>query len=165
MKTKFTLLLLFSFSFSIFSQQQFNLKHPNVKKLRTNVEKNGTKNMKLIELYLNNNYKATSDKLDIKLDPDFDNMECGYTKKYQFGIVFTTNSCGEASPLTESITFPKTSLEKLKKWIENIYKADLNDIPNTWKDNKYIPKDDGVGCYYTIKQQPNKSIIEIWCGC
>jgi hypothetical protein len=166
MKTKFTFLFFFLFSFTAFSQQSFKLKQPNVKNLRLAVEKNEAVSTKLLQLYLDNNYKTTSKKLNIKLDPDFDNKECGYTKKYEFGIVFTTFSCGEASPVIKSIKFPKTNLSELKKWVENIYKVDLTDVPNKWKDKyKYIPKDDGVGCYYTIKQTKTNSTIEIWCGC
>jgi hypothetical protein len=165
MKKVFFLIFSLVFSISCFSQQVFQLKQPDVAKLKAIVEKDPMQNEHLLLLYFENNYKATSGKIDVRLDPDFNNKECGYSKKYEFGIVFTTNNCGEASPLKQTITFPRTDINQLKKWVENIYKADLTDVPNKWKGNEYIPKDEEAGCYYTIKQEKEKSTIEIFCGC
>lgn len=165
MKSKIILYIFLLISFTAISQKKYKLIQPNINRLKAITEKDEALNNQIIQLYLNHNYKAISNKIDIKLDPDFDNIECGYTIKYNFGIIFTTSNCGEAAPLLQRIQFPKTNLDQLKKWVEKIYKADLTDVKNIWKKNEYLPKDDGVGCYYKIKQYKSKSVVEIFCGC
>lgn len=117
--------------------------------------------------YLERNYKAISEKTDIKTDPEFNNAECGFTKKFEFDIKYTLYKCGEAAPIKETITFPKCSLSELKKWIENIHASSTEEITNVWYEdkNEYGPKDKEAGCYYTLKQTDTQSIITIWCGC
>ena len=92
--------------------------------------------------------------------------ECGFTQKFQFDIQYSIEQCNEVTFLTEKVIFPKTELSSIKKWVEQIYKAGLTDIENTWyeNENKYGPKDREAGCYYTIKQTETHSIIKVWCG-
>jgi len=161
----FTLLL---FSCTSFSQQTFILKLPDAEKLNKRYNEKET-STDIVYLYLNENYKSNSVKYAIQTDADFDNIECGFTKKFKHGILFTTNNCGEASPLIQKITFPKTNRSTLQKWVELIYKASIpldSKSTNKWKNNnEYIPKDEEAGCYYKIIDTSKLSIVEIWCGC
>ncbi|NVK53714.1 MAG: hypothetical protein HWD85_12330 [Flavobacteriaceae bacterium] len=123
----------------------------------------------VVALYLDNAYKAITDKTNIKLDSLFNNKICGYSKKYNFGILYKYSNCGEAAPIIQEITFPKTKTSILKKWIKLMYKSNLPAdaiIETEWhNENEYGPKGGEAGCYYKIKQTKNNSKIEIWCGC
>jgi hypothetical protein len=161
----FTLLL---FSCTSFSQQSFVLKLPDAEKINKRYNENESIT-DVVYFYLNKNYNSNSAKYAIQTDADFDNIECGYTKKFKYGILFITNNCGEASPLIQKITFPKTNRSTLQKWVELIYKASLpsdSKPTNNWKNqNEYTPNEGEVGCYYKIIETSTKSIVEIWCGC
>lgn len=165
-----TIFFVFSlFSICVVGQDKFELKAPNLKHLKEINAKNEM-GIDVIHLYFENNYSNGSKKYAIQKDPDFDNTECGFTQKYQFGIEFVTNNCGEASPLTQTITLPKMNLKSLKKWVEQIYTASLiEDMEpvNKWhkSKNEFTPGDEEAGCYYTIKQTTTNSVIEVWCGC
>lgn len=163
----FLLLSLFVFSSCITSDQKtFDLKKPDVKKLKQEYT-NSDYASNIVLAYLERNYKVISEKTDIKLDPDFDNKECGFTKKFEFGIEYTFYECGEAAPVTENIILPKTTLPELKKWIQAIHTSQTEENTNVWygDTNEYGPKDKQVGCYYKIKQTKTNSIITTWCGC
>jgi len=166
MKTIF-IILAFIFSSSIISgQDNFVLKSPDTLQLKKEfIESDFGANSMFT--YFAKNYKATSKKKDIKLDPDFNNKECGFTISYEFGIEYTFYECGEAAPVTEHIILPKTSLPELKKWIQAIHTSQSEENTNIWygDTNEYGPKDKQVGCYYKIKQTDTKSIITTWCGC
>jgi len=166
MKNYHLLIVLLFLSFSLSAQKIFVLKTPNSEKLKQEFVKSNYQ-MNTILTHLEKNYTVTSGKLDIKLDPDFDNAECGFTKKFKSGIVYTIFSCGEAAPQKEKIFFPKTKTSELKKWIEAIHRSEAEDNNNKWYKgkNEYAPKDEGPGCYYKIIQTKTQSIIDIFCGC
>jgi len=150
-------------------QKKFILTPPNVKALTSIVEKNEV-DTDIIFLYLESNYASNSKKYNIEKDPDFNNQECGFTKKFKSNIIFTTNKCGEASPILQKIIFPKTTTKMLKNWIQQIYKIGLSEgieSDNKWYKNtiEFGPKDKEAGCYYKIKQTTTNSIVEVWCGC
>jgi len=145
------------------------LTSPNIKTLRSLIAKNDV-GSDIILLYLEHNYGKNSPKYNIKKDSEFNNQECGFTKKFKHHIIFTTNNCGEASPIIQKITFPKTTTKALKNWIEQIYTIELpkDVLPNNeWYENgfEFGPKDKEVGCYYKIKQSSYNSIVTVWCGC
>ncbi|MBL4605732.1 MAG: hypothetical protein JKY02_08780 [Flavobacteriaceae bacterium] len=163
----FRLLLFFIFCSSIaFAQNTFVLKNPDTLKLKQEFLKSDY-GMNIVLTYLERNYKETSAKTAIKTDPEFNNQECGFTKKFEFNIEYTLYECGEAAPKTEKITFQKTSLVNLKKWIELMHASEVDEILNVWYINgtEYGPKDKEAGCYYKIEQTKTESIISIWCGC
>ncbi|MFY0629442.1 MAG: hypothetical protein JXR05_03615 [Flavobacteriaceae bacterium] len=167
MRSFLLLTVIIFFSCSTSNQKPFILKNPDAVQLKKEFLKSDSQ-LNTVLTYLERSYKATSEKTDIKTDPDFNNAECGFTKKFEFSIEYTLYKCGEAAPMKETITFPKTSLEQLKKWIEDIHASQTEEeVTNVWyKDkNEYGPKDEEVGCYYTIKQTEAQSIISIWCGC
>ncbi len=169
MKLKISVLFFFLISINSFCQKKFDLVSPNVKMLTSFVEKNEV-DTDIILLYLERNYASNSKKYNIEKDADFNNQECGFTKKFKCNIIFTTNKCGEASPIIQKITFPKTATKVLKNWIDNIYKVGLTEEMkpfNIWYENntEFGPKAKEAGCYYKIKQTPTNSIVEVWCGC
>lgn len=164
MKKKFSLVLFLMMGVSITAQKLFHPKNPDVDKLKKILlNSNYTVNNNLI--YFDSNYIAITEKINIKLDPDFDNTECGFTKKYKPGIIYIYENCGEAKPLQETIIFPKTTNKILAPWIELLYQSNATEIKNIWYDNnKYGPHDKEAGCYYTIKQGKDTTSIDIWCG-
>ncbi|MEQ6124229.1 hypothetical protein AAON49_08525 [Pseudotenacibaculum sp. MALMAid0570] len=166
MKIKYLSILFVFCSFAITAQESFVLKTPNSKKLKKEFEKSEYQ-MNIILSYLEKNYKSTTGKLDIKKDDEMGGVECGFTKKFEYGIKYTYHNCGEAAPVKEKLIFPKTQLAVLKKWIEQIDKSNPSDIENTWYKgkNEYGPKNEEAGCYYKIKQTKAQSVIEISCGC
>ncbi|MFK8059773.1 MAG: hypothetical protein AB8B78_06730 [Polaribacter sp.] len=170
MKIILSTIFLIFISQVILSQKKFELKIPEIKKLKL-LKNNSQNDVDLFFLYMENNYKSISNKFDIINDSDFENNpECGFKKNYEYGILFTSNSCGEASPLKQAIVFPKTKEKELRKLIENIYYADLyenSDSTNKWiKDkNEFTPEKNEAGCYYKIIQSKDKSTIEVFCGC
>jgi hypothetical protein len=168
MKTIVSFLSILLFTVQISAQDKFELKPADAQKLKQQFEDNNYQE-NIILSYLKENYKVTSKKLDIKLDPDFDNKECGFTLKFEHGIVYTYHNCGEAKPVEEKILFPKVDKVTLQKWIETIEKANpaAADTNNVWYENEteFGPKDEGVGCYYKILPSKDKSIVEVWCGC
>ena len=168
MKTVLSFLFTFLVTLQLTAQSDFELKKFDSQDFKQRFEKSNY-DMNVVLTYLKENYKVTSEKLDIKLDPDFDNKECGFTKKFEQGISYTYYNCGEAKPIIETITLPKVELTRLQKWIENIEKANPSaaDTNNVWykDENEFGPKDEGVGCYYKILPSEKNSIVEIWCGC
>jgi len=169
MKLKISVLFIFFITSNSFCQKKFVLAPPNVKALTSFTEKDKI-DIDIILLYLENNYATNSKKYNIEKDADFNNQECGFTKKFKYNIIFTTSKCGEASPILQKINFPKTTTKTLKNWVHQIYKFGLPEgvAPNNkWYENglEFGPKNKEAGCYYKIKQTSSNSIVEVWCGC
>ncbi len=158
------LILLVFWAFNSQAQKKFTLKTPDVKTLKKELL-DSNYSLNTVLRYFEKNYPSASEKFDIKLDPDFNNAECGFTKKFSPGITYIFYSCGEAQPQKERIILPKVNQMDLKLWIELLYKANATNIKNTWYNkNEYGPTDKEAGCYYTIKQADTESIVSIWCG-
>ena len=152
-------------SFQIKAQEHFVLKEVNIVKLKQQFEKSDYQ-MNIILTYLKENYKATSEKLNIQSDPDFDNEECEFTMKFEHGIEYTYRNCGEAKPVEEVIVLPIVEKSRLQKWIENINSIYPMDIKNVWYkgENEYGPESEEAGCYYKILPSDKNVTIETWCG-
>ena len=166
MRIKYLSVLFIFCSLVATAQESFILKTPNIQKLKQGFKKSEYQ-MNVILSYLEKNYTSVSKKLDILKDDEMGGVECGFTKKFEFGIEYTYHNCGEAAPVKEKIVFPKTKLATLKKWIEQIDKSNPTEIESIWYKgkNEYGPKNEEAGCYYKIKQTKTQSIIEITCGC
>ena len=111
-------------------------------------------------LYLETHYQ----KLQLKQDPRYHEWEpngiCGFNQVFEHQIKYSVTYCEEGKGISEKLTFPKTKLYTMKKFIEYLFFEE----GNTWKtDYRYEP--DGAGCYYEIKQTNTNTIIEIYCGC
>lgn len=165
MRIQILLWILCLCSIGAVAQKQFELKQPDTLTLKKKLLENDY-DFNIILAYLENNYPSNSKKTDIKTDPDFDNKECGFTKKFASNIQYTYYNCGEATPVKELIVFPKMPLSAIKRWVELIYSCHAMDIPNRWypKKNEYGPSDKEAGCYYTISQKKNKTVVNTWCG-
>lgn len=119
--------------------------------------------LNIIRSYFQQNYKASSAKKDIKT---VQGDECGFTQQFEPGISYRYDGCAEGKGIFETVTFPKTDVKYLKRWIEQIYESEPMEIHNIWNDStlEYAPEGREEGCYYTIFQEQNKSIVKIWCG-
>tara|TARA_B100001059_G_C17570504_1_gene444718 strand:- start:256 stop:522 length:267 start_codon:yes stop_codon:yes gene_type:complete len=84
----FILPLFLLLSFQINTKEYFMLKRVAWQKLQQQFE-NSNYQMNIILTYFKKNYVATSKKLDILLDSDFDNQECGFTMNFENGIVYS----------------------------------------------------------------------------
>lgn len=157
-------LFLIGFALQSCTKESFTLKTPDVGKIKETIDEVNYLRGGIL-IYLENNYSNNSKKINVKKESD-EKTECGFTQKFQFDIQYSIEQCNEVTFLTEKVIFPKTELSSIKKWVEQIYKAGLTDIENTWyeNENKYGPKDREAGCYYTIKQTETHSIIKVWCG-
>lgn len=145
----------------------FNLKMPNVEKLKKQYEYNFSL-IGVMYLYLTNNYKPTSKKKDIvKNNYKTDKRICSFRQEFN-KIEYYLNYCGEKGSV-EKIQISKINLDTVRKWIEHIYIVTDCDncIKNKWNENKMIfePIDGGAGCYYIIKKIEDKIEITIECGC
>ena len=156
--------LLISPIFSI--AQNFELIKPNVEELNVELKKtNFTQDVTY--LYLNRNYKAESEKLDIKKYDYPDYNICAFKQKFEHGIVYSEEQCREAGGITTKLTLPKTDKKSIVQWVELIFKSSPMDIEHGWNSEKtkFGPTDDGAGCYFEIKETENNTEIDMYCGC
>ena len=63
--------------------------------------------MNIILSYFEKNYKAVSEKLNVLIDEEMGGVECGYTKKFEFGIDFNDP--------TLNIKLPRVKIKISKK--------------------------------------------------
>ncbi len=165
MKSRFTILIFLILP--IFGNaQDFELKKPNVAELNAELKKtNYTQDVTY--LYLNRNYKAESEKLEVKKYdyPDYD--ICAFKQKFEIGIAYSEEQCREAGGITTKLTLPKTDKQSLIQWVELIFKSSPMDIEHGWNSDKtkFGPTDNGAGCYYEIKETENNTKIDMYCGC
>lgn len=146
------------------SEKKFQLVLPDIEKIER-LSNESEFGLNEVLFYLEQNYKKKGEKTQVKIDDD-GKTECGYTQLFAFDISYTTEQCYEASNMKEIITFPKTSIDQVKKWVEHIYMAGITDIPNVWYNElEYGPHNKEAGCYYTISQSDKTSTIAITCGC
>lgn len=146
--------------------QQFELKPVDKSKIANSLAKGETEDE--FYLYLVLNYRAVGEMTSVKYDTDFENKPlCAFTRKFESGITYKVNKCGEATGTEMIVTLPKTDITKVKKWIEQLYSISGNQIKNVWDKSgfTYQPDDGGAGCYYNIKQIHNKTTIKSYCGC
>lgn len=160
------LLSCFFISFAV-NAQGFRLKEPDTKAIREELNK-GNDAEDEIYIYLLLNYELADYPYDIKYDAEFENRPlCSFRQKFEGDIEYYTYNCGEGPGGSTVITLPLTDISLLKLWIEDIYEANRTEIENVWDKTGliYRPEDEGAGCYYTIKPQKDKIIVENYCGC
>ena len=78
---RITFLLLIFIALNFHAQEKYSLKMPDVETLKKEFLESKYQ-MNVVLTFFERNYKATSEKFDIQLDPDFDNAECGFTKNF-----------------------------------------------------------------------------------
>ena len=119
----------------------------------------------VVHLYFTENYKATSEKKDIKYldyDPEY---ECGFTQEFKGGIVFRKEACVEAGGVNWAIDIPSATEAEIKEWVERLYAAELPDWPGEWTSEwEYGTQGGEAGCYYSLSKKPDKWLVVIWCG-
>lgn len=146
--------------------QDFELKKPNVEELNAELKKNNY-SQDVIYLYLNRNYKAKSEKLEVKKYSYSDYNICAFKQKFESGIVYSEEQCREAGGIITKLILPKTEKRSLIQWVELIFKSSPMNIEHGWNSDKtkFGPTDDGAGCYFEIKQTEKNTEIEMYCGC
>lgn len=165
MKSRFVLILFLIIPlFGI--GQGFELKKPIVAELNAELKKTNY-SQDVTYLYLIRYYKAESEKLDIKKYDYPDYNICAFKQKFEYGIVYSEEQCREAGGIITKLNLPKTDKESLIQWVELIFKSSPMDIEHGWNSEKtkFGPTDDGVGCYFKIKETENNTEIEMYCGC
>ncbi|MDT0552046.1 hypothetical protein [Urechidicola vernalis] len=145
--------------------QSFELKKPNISKLKDALEQNNS--TEIIYAYLLQEYENIGEKKNVKMFEYNKNQICAFEKEFLGGISYTIDECAEEGGITYNITFPRIDKKELMNWVEIMDSNDLSEIENSWNSDGtiYRPNDEGVGCYYTIKETETKSTVEVWCGC
>lgn len=146
--------------------QEFELKNPNIEKLREQV-KTDFKN-EGIYFYLINNYNPTSELYEKEFYEWEKESICSFKRDFENNIKYSIFQCKEAGGILVNVEFPKISREKLMSWIEQMYEIDKMDIDvNVWKENnsKFEPSEINPGCYYKITEKENSTIVDLYCGC
>ncbi|MFI2744137.1 hypothetical protein ACG2LH_15495 [Zhouia sp. PK063] len=145
--------------------QTFKLKMPDIEKLHKAMQDNSSEDE--VYLYLATTYKPAGEKQQVK-HYDFDaTLICAFEQDFMPNIHYKINNCSEEGAIMKEVIFPTTNKTMVMHWIEQINKCSLTETENSWNTDKtvYSPKDDGAGCYYTIKQTATTIIVEISCGC
>lgn len=143
--------------------QTFTLKSPDVYALKKELDRDNSK--EIIYTYLFQEYKKIGKKKNIKKYEYNQDEICAFEQEFYGGITYTIDQCPEEGGMNYNIKFPKTDRKTLIDWVELMDNNDLSDVENSWNKNNYRPTDEGVGCYYTIKETETNSIVEVWCGC
>ncbi|WP_430401165.1 hypothetical protein [Flavobacterium sp.] len=166
MKIRILYQILLLFIPLLISAQNFELKKPNVSELKRKAELS-KHTEEVIHLYFINNYKSTSEKTSVKKYNYPDYSICSFEQTFENEIKYYKNECQEAGGISIRVTLPKIQIDKVKKWIEEMYKAESSEIKNKWYNvkNIYGPIDEEVGCYYEIKPEKDSWVIDIYCGC
>ncbi|OIQ40594.1 MAG: hypothetical protein BM563_02650 [Bacteroidetes bacterium MedPE-SWsnd-G1] len=145
--------------------QSFELKKPNISKLKGVLEQNNS--TEIIYAYLLQEYDYNGEKKNVKMFEYNKNQICAFEQEFSGGISYNIDECVEEGGITYNITFPRIDKNELMNWVEIMDSNDLSEIENSWNSDGtiYRPSDEGVGCYYTIKETETKSAVEVWCGC
>ena len=111
------------------------MKKPNVAELHAELKQtNYTQDVTY--LYLKQNYKAESEKLEIKKYDYPDYSICAFKQKFKNGIIHSEEQCREASGITTKLILPKTDKESLIQWVELIFKSSPMDIKHGWNSDR-----------------------------
>lgn len=119
----------------------------------------------VVHLYFTENYTSRSGKKALKYldyDPEF---ECGFTQEFKGGIVFRKEACVEAGGVNWALDIPRVPEAEIKRWIEQLYAAELPDWPGEWtSDWEYGTQAGEAGCYYSLVDKTSHWQVVIWCG-
>jgi hypothetical protein len=112
--------------------------------------------------YLVENYATRSARYDIFTIQNERLDTCGFKQEFEFNIHYYLENCEkvEGAGMDEKITFPKISTAAAQNFIMTLFQAP----ENTWV-SEFDYEPDGAGCYYSILQEKNRTIIACWCGC
>ena len=146
--------------------QDFALNEPKVAELKAELKKNNYSE-DVVYVYLQRNYKQSSDKSNVKKYEYPDYSICAFEQNFENGITYSVEQCREAGGISTTLILPKTKKSSVIKWVEQIFQSSPMDIEHIWnkEKTKYGPTDNGVGCYYEIKETENNTKIDMYCGC
>ncbi len=144
---------------TIVASAEFELVKPDTAALKTTYPK-GDISFSMGYHYLTQAYSITSEKDSVEYYGDSKEFICHFYQTFEHGITYWKSNCSEEGGAQERITFPSLTNEQAKEFVNTLFYEPWN----TWTtDLKY--EADGAGCYYTIIQEDDQTIIDIWCGC
>ncbi len=117
----------------------------------------------LAYLYIRNYYEKKSGKDSIKYfewDNNISNNICSFNQSFKPNINYYIWECKGEGGIKEIIEFPKIENSEIKSLINLLF----YEKQNNWI-SEFNYKPNGAGCYYEIKQQKDKTILKIYCGC
>ena len=90
-----------------------------------------------------------------------------FTQQFENGITYKEENCSEEGGGNLAVTFKNVNRKSLENWIEKIFKILDETNENIWNEKRtqYSPKEEGAGCYFEIKEENNKTKVEVYCGC
>jgi hypothetical protein len=166
MKKEICLIILISIlSFETFSQA-FELKKPNIGKIKEQL-KIDSKNEGIYH-YLTNYYNTSSEPYEKEFYEWKTESICSFKKDFESNIKYSISQCKEAGGISVTVEFPKISRKNIMNWIEKIYEIDKTESDdNIWKENntRFEPREINPGCYYKILETEKNTIVELYCGC
>ena len=121
----------------------------------------------VIYMYLIRNYDSIAKKREIIYYDYSDYNICSFNQDFENEINYSIEQCREAGGTSISLVLPKTDRQSLTEWIELIFQSSPMDIEHSWNSYKTIfrPTDQGVGCYFEIKETESNTLLENYCGC
>ena len=152
-------------TFGSISAQDFNLKSPDITELSEKVK---TTKEDVIYLFLKSNYQITSGKRDIQYHEINTTDTCTFKQEFGKAINYSFKQCEEAAGALIHLRLPKADRKALTNWIEKIYLLYQSDNePMEWRNQRseYRPGEDVPGCYFTIKENENSTLVTLYCGC
>lgn len=165
MKTAVLLTLFLTFS-AVGSAQNFKLKKPNVSQLIAELEQSNF-SQSATYLYFTRNYKAKSEKFNIKKYDYAEYDVCAFKQKFDNDIIYSQEGCQEEGGIRTKLTLPKADKTNLAEWVELIVKSSPTNTKYGWNSakTKFRPIEDEAGCYFEIKENKKNTEIDIYCGC
>ena len=140
-------------------QLDFALVHPDTVALKKVWEGNENFHSKGY-LYLSEYYAIAGNKDSVEYYGDSEEYICQFYQEFEYGITYSKSNCSEEGGAEERITFPRLSNAEAHDFVNTLF----NDPWNTWT-TELTYEADGAGCYYSIIQKEQQTIISIWCGC
>lgn len=111
-------------------------------------------------LYLKENYKLAGPMDSVQYYGDSEEAICHFVQIFQYGISYSKSECSEEGGAQEKIILPRIDDALIHEFVNTLF----FDPWNTWTTDLTYEAD-GAGCYYTIKQSEEHTIIDIYCGC
>lgn len=139
--------------------QHFKPHLPDTNRLKA-LEKEQAYTASLGYLYLSEYYQANSERDSIHYYEWGTDAICAFQQSFENGITYKIWDCQEEGGGNEQLIFPLMDSSTVQTFIELLF----YDEWNTWV-SEFAYEPEGAGCYYTIQQTEDQTIIDIYCGC
>lgn len=115
--------------------------------------------------YLNQNYKALSDKVSL---PSNGIGDCGFTQTFEGGLAYMKRNCGDAALATgEVLEVTNPDRSSIILWVESVNKMYGDYDQNLWNfdQSEYVPVGGLRGAYFQIIREKDATKILVMSGC